>query len=72
MEFAGETVEALTMEEWMTLCNMVIEAGGKNGTVATDKTTLDYVTSRTDKPFDLFYTDGMPNFTAIAPTMSVN
>lgn len=62
MEFAGDTVEALTMEERMTLCNMVIEAGGKNGTVAADKTTLDYVTSRTDKPFDLFYTDGDAKF----------
>jgi 3-isopropylmalate/(R)-2-methylmalate dehydratase large subunit len=29
MEFAGSTVESLTMEERMTLCNMVIEAGGK-------------------------------------------
>jgi len=57
MEFAGDTVERLTMEERMTLCNMVIEAGGKNGTVAADKTTFDYVTSRTDVPFEVFYTD---------------
>lgn len=57
MEFAGDTVERLTMEERMTLCNMVIEAGGKNGTVAPDKTTFDYVTSRTDVPFEAFYTD---------------
>ena len=57
MEFAGDTVERLRMEERMTLCNMVIEAGGKNGTVAPDKTTLDYVTSRTNVPFEAFYTD---------------
>ena len=57
MEFTGDTVERLTMEERMTLCNMVIEAGGKNGTVAADKTTFDYVTSRTDVPFQAFYTD---------------
>ena len=57
MEFAGDTVERLTMEERMTLCNMVIEAGGKNGTVAADKTTFDYVTSRTNVPFEAFYTD---------------
>ncbi|GER41690.1 3-isopropylmalate dehydratase large subunit [Striga asiatica] len=30
MEFVGSTVESLTMEERMTLCNMVVEAGGKN------------------------------------------
>ncbi len=57
MEFAGDTVDRLTMEERMTLCNMVIEAGGKNGTVAADKTTFDYVTSRTNVPFEAFYTD---------------
>ncbi len=57
MEFAGDTVDRLTMEERMTLCNMVIEAGGKNGTVAADKTTFDYVNSRTNVPFEAFYTD---------------
>lgn len=31
MEFCGTAVEAMTMEERMTLCNMVVEAGGKNG-----------------------------------------
>ncbi|WP_293340195.1 3-isopropylmalate dehydratase large subunit [Microcoleus sp. CAWBG58] len=57
MEFAGDTVERLTMEERMTLCNMVIEAGGKNGTVAPDKTTFDYVNPRTNVPFEAFYSD---------------
>nr|WP_293174413.1 MULTISPECIES: 3-isopropylmalate dehydratase large subunit [unclassified Microcoleus] len=57
MEFAGDTVERLTMEERMTLCNMVIEAGGKNGTVAADKTTFDYVNPRTNVPFEAFYSD---------------
>ena len=31
MEFCGEAIEAMTMEERMTVCNMVVEAGGKNG-----------------------------------------
>jgi homoaconitase/3-isopropylmalate dehydratase large subunit len=31
MEFVGPVVEAMTMEDRMTLCNMVVEAGGKNG-----------------------------------------
>src|SRR5207237_9349053 len=34
------------IEERMTLCNMVIEAGGKNGVIAPDKVTLDYVNAR--------------------------
>lgn len=62
MEFAGETVEHLTMEERMTLCNMAIESGGKNGTIAADQTTFDYVRSRTNKPFEAVYTDADAKF----------
>ncbi len=57
MEFAGTAVEKMTMEERMTLCNMVIEAGGKNGVIAPDETTFEYVRPRTDKPFEPVYTD---------------
>jgi 3-isopropylmalate/(R)-2-methylmalate dehydratase large subunit len=62
MEFAGTAIENMTMEERMTLCNMVIEAGGKNGTIAPDETTFQYVRDRTDKPFEAFYTDGDAKF----------
>jgi len=62
MEFAGETVEQLTMEERMTLCNMAIEAGGKNGVVAPDQTTFEYVRARNDKPFEPVYTDADAQF----------
>ncbi|MCX7003254.1 MAG: aconitase/3-isopropylmalate dehydratase large subunit family protein [bacterium] len=51
MEFSGSCIAAMTMEERMTICNMAIEAGGKNGIIAADATTRDYVTARTDKPF---------------------
>jgi 3-isopropylmalate/(R)-2-methylmalate dehydratase large subunit len=46
MEFDGDGVYALNIEERMTLCNMVIEAGGKNGVIAPDQVTLDYVNQR--------------------------
>jgi 3-isopropylmalate/(R)-2-methylmalate dehydratase large subunit len=46
MEFDGDGVFALNIEERMTLCNMAIEAGGKNGVIAPDKVTLDYVNAR--------------------------
>jgi 3-isopropylmalate/(R)-2-methylmalate dehydratase large subunit len=64
MEFAGEAVERMTMEERMVLCNMVIEAGGKNGVIAPDETTFEYVRARTDKPFESFYTDPDAKFYA--------
>jgi len=57
LEFAGETVTQMNMEERMTLCNMAIEAGGKNGTVAADETTFEYVRARTNLPFQPVYTD---------------
>ena len=62
MEFAGETVGRMTMEERMTLCNMVIEAGGKNGVIAPDETTFEYLRGRTDQPFESFYTDENATF----------
>jgi 3-isopropylmalate/(R)-2-methylmalate dehydratase large subunit len=46
MEFDGDGVYALNIEERMTLCNMAIEAGGKNGIIAPDQVTLDYVDAR--------------------------
>src|SRR5262249_34141832 len=46
MEFTGGGVYSLNIEERMTLCNMVIEAGGKNGVIEPDEVTLDYVNSR--------------------------
>ncbi|NLF30113.1 MAG: 3-isopropylmalate dehydratase large subunit [Planctomycetes bacterium] len=52
MEFAGQAVEALNMDERMTICNMAIEAGGKNGIIAPDARTIEFVKSRTDKPFE--------------------
>ncbi|MEP0858905.1 3-isopropylmalate dehydratase large subunit [Trichocoleus sp. DQ-U1] len=62
LEFAGTTINGLSMEDRMTLCNMAIEAGGKNGTVAPDETTFEYVRARTDKPFEPVYTDADARF----------
>src|SRR5216117_2992116 len=62
MEFDGDGVYALNIEERMTLCNMVIEAGGKNGVIAPDKVTLDYVNARTRKPYQVVNTDAGAKF----------
>jgi 3-isopropylmalate/(R)-2-methylmalate dehydratase large subunit len=59
MEFDGDGVFALNIEERMTLCNMVIEAGGKNGVIAPDKVTLAYVDARNKHgvPYTPVFTD---------------
>jgi 3-isopropylmalate/(R)-2-methylmalate dehydratase large subunit len=59
MEFDGDGVYALNIEERMTLCNMVIEAGGKNGVIAPDQVTLDYVNARnkSGKKYEVVKTD---------------
>lgn len=57
MEFDGQAVYDLSMEERMTLTNMAIEAGGKNGVIAPDETTFEYVRSRTNRSFDPVYSD---------------
>jgi len=57
MEFAGDGVQRLDMEGRMTLANMVIEAGGKNGVIEPDNVTFDYVSARTSKDFVPVYND---------------
>jgi 3-isopropylmalate/(R)-2-methylmalate dehydratase large subunit len=62
LEFDGKAVFDLSMEERMTLTNMAIEAGGKNGIIAPDEKTFDYVRSRTDATFDPVYGDAGATF----------
>ncbi len=52
VEFAGETLAAMSMEARMTLCNMSIESGARAGMVAVDDTTLEYVHGRPLAPKD--------------------
>ena len=49
-EFAGPAVEALSMEERMTLCNMAIEGGARCGYVNPDQVTFDYLNGRAGAP----------------------
>lgn len=50
IEYAGDTVAAMGVEERMTMCNMSIEAGARSGTVAVDEKTLEYVRDRRMAP----------------------
>lgn len=57
MEFTGEAVAALTLEGRLTMANMAIEAGGKNGIFAPDDRTIEYVKSRSSKPYTVYASD---------------
>ncbi|HOM58475.1 MAG TPA: 3-isopropylmalate dehydratase large subunit [Kiritimatiellia bacterium] len=57
MEFTGSAIEALSIDERCTICNMAVEAGAKNGIIAPDRKTIDYVKARTKKPFEPLFSD---------------
>ncbi|SEP36263.1 3-isopropylmalate dehydratase large subunit [Propionispora vibrioides] len=57
MEFTGEGVAALTMDDRFTIANMAIEAGAKNGIFPVDEKTLDYIKGRTDRAPKAFAAD---------------
>ncbi|WP_374967536.1 3-isopropylmalate dehydratase large subunit [Lysinibacillus sp. RS5] len=50
VEFTGEAIHKLSMEERMTICNMSIEAGAKAGLISPDQTTVDYIRGRKHAP----------------------
>lgn len=51
LEFAGPATQNLSIAGRMVLCNMAVEMGAKTGIIEPDETTLNYVKSRTTKPF---------------------
>jgi 3-isopropylmalate/(R)-2-methylmalate dehydratase large subunit len=50
VEYAGEAIRNLSMEERMTVCNLSIEMGARGGMIAPDQTTFDYVNGREFAP----------------------
>ena len=50
LEYTGEAVRAMSMEERMTVCNMTIEAGARAGMIAPDETTFEYLAGRPCAP----------------------
>jgi 3-isopropylmalate/(R)-2-methylmalate dehydratase large subunit len=55
IEYAGSTIQALSMEGRMTLCNMAIEAGARTGMVAPDEVTFAYLKGRARAPRGSFW-----------------
>ncbi|MBQ9780528.1 MAG: 3-isopropylmalate dehydratase large subunit [Clostridia bacterium] len=57
IEFAGEGVSELSMDDRFTIANMAIEAGGKNGIFPVDEKTLDYIKGRFTRPVKIYEAD---------------
>ncbi len=52
IEYRGPAIEALSMEERMTICNMSIEAGARAGMIAPDETTFEFLRGKSHAPQD--------------------
>ncbi|MBO5287562.1 MAG: 3-isopropylmalate dehydratase large subunit [Clostridia bacterium] len=57
MEFVGEGVKSLTIYDRLTICNMAIEAGAKNGIFEVDEETISYIKERSDREIVIYKAD---------------
>ncbi len=65
MEFTGPSIAALSIDGRMTMANMAIEAGAKNGIVAPDEITRRYVENRAKRPYTFYQSDPDANYTQV-------
>lgn len=63
LEFVGEGVASLEMDDRFTICNMAIEAGAKNGIFPVDGKTKEYLTGRVDRPWQAVEADPDAEYT---------
>lgn len=66
IEFTGEAIRKLTMEERMTVCNMSIEAGAKAGLISPDETTIAYLKGRRHVPQGTEFDEAAAKWLALA------
>ncbi len=57
MEFAGDGIKYLSIDDRFTICNMAIEAGAKNGIFPVDEVALDYMKGRFDREIKIYEPD---------------
>ena len=68
VEYRGSTIEALSMEGRMTICNMSIEWGAKAGLIAPDETTFAYVQGRPHAPTGADWDAAVAHWRTLRPT----
>lgn len=64
IEYRGDAIRALTMEERMTVCNMSIEAGAKAGLIGADETTFAFLNGRESVPKDIAFDAAVARWSA--------
>lgn len=57
MEFVGDGIKNLSMDDRFTIANMAIEAGGKNGIFPVDELTVEYMKEHTTRPYKIYEAD---------------
>jgi len=57
LEFGGETIKDLSIDDRLTICNMAVEAGAKNGIFETDDKTLEYLEGRAKSSVEVWKSD---------------
>ncbi len=57
MEFVGDGIKYLSMDDRFSMANMAIEAGAKNGIFPVDEKTIEYAKAHSTKPFEIFEAD---------------
>ena len=65
MEFVGDGIEHLSMDDRFTICNMAIEAGGKNGIFPVDEKTIEYIKEHSNKPYTVYEADEDAEYDAV-------
>ncbi|MBO4416188.1 MAG: 3-isopropylmalate dehydratase large subunit [Lachnospiraceae bacterium] len=58
MEFTGDGIASLSMDDRFTICNMAIEAGAKNGIFPVDQKTIEYLEGRSERKYTIYEADG--------------
>jgi 3-isopropylmalate/(R)-2-methylmalate dehydratase large subunit len=64
MEFVGDGVKSLSMDDRLTICNMAIEAGAKNGIFPVDDITREYLDGRSQREYVVYEADADAEYTS--------
>jgi 3-isopropylmalate/(R)-2-methylmalate dehydratase large subunit len=65
MEFGGEGLAALSVDDRLCIANMAVEAGGKNGIFEVDDIALAYINRRVDRPYTVYLPDADAQYDAV-------